>query len=228
MTPPPTVPQPRSAKLTDLLEERMSLDWGWQHSAPEAKPLPSPPCVRRTESRRWKKSSSPRNSDPEAGPGEVLVRVEAEGVCGRDFVDRRGGFRGIKLPVVLGHEFAGTVVEVGTRGRRFRAVGDRVANLLRLSCGKCPSCLRGDAPVCEAPWQSFGQTRDGGYAEYVTAPATALVKVPVRAPSSSRPHRRRAPWGSRSAPCARWDSFRPESRCSLPARAAGWGWPRFR
>jgi acryloyl-coenzyme A reductase len=114
---------------------------------------------------------------PEPQAGEVLVRVKAEGVCGRDLIDRRGGFRGLKIPVVLGHEFAGEVVEVGT-GVSDLSLGDRVANLLRLSCGECAACLRGDAPVCERAWKSFGQTRDGGYAELVTAPASALVKIP--------------------------------------------------
>ena len=164
---------------------------------------------------------------PQVTPGEVLVRVAAEGVCGRDLIDRRGGFRGIKLPVVLGHEFAGTVVEVGP-GVVDLVVGDRVANLLRLSCGGCPPCLRGDAPVCEAPWQSFGQTRDGGYADYVTAPVTALVKVPVEISFEQAAPAACTLWGSRSAPCARWDSFRPENRCSSPGRAAGSGWPRSR
>jgi D-arabinose 1-dehydrogenase-like Zn-dependent alcohol dehydrogenase len=116
-------------------------------------------------------------SDPVAGAGEVLVRVKAEGVCGRDLIDRRGGFRGLKLPVILGHEFAGEVVAVGA-GVTSLSLGDRVANLLRLFCGECPSCRRGETPVCEKAWESFGQTRDGGYAELVTSPASALVKVP--------------------------------------------------
>ncbi len=115
--------------------------------------------------------------DPPFGPSDVLVRVKAEGVCGRDLIDRRGGFRSLKLPVILGHEFAGEVVEVGSQVSDL-APGDRVANLLRLSCGSCRACLRGDTPVCEKRWQSFGQTVDGGYAELVVAPASALVKVP--------------------------------------------------
>jgi D-arabinose 1-dehydrogenase-like Zn-dependent alcohol dehydrogenase len=116
-------------------------------------------------------------ADPKPGAGEVLVRVKAEGVCGRDLIDRRGGFRGLKLPVILGHEFAGEIVGVGS-GVSALSVGDHVANLLRLSCGACRSCLRGETPVCEKGWESFGQTRDGGYAELVAAPAASLVKVP--------------------------------------------------
>jgi D-arabinose 1-dehydrogenase-like Zn-dependent alcohol dehydrogenase len=122
-----------------------------------------------------------QTDEPAVGSGEVLVRVKAEGVCGRDLIDRRGGFRGLKLPVILGHEFAGEVERVGS-GVTGLMPGDRVANLLRLSCGACRSCLRGDAPVCEKPWESFGQTRDGGYAELVSAPAASLVKVPADIP----------------------------------------------
>src|SRR5437868_13794198 len=117
--------------------------------------------------------------DPIPGAGEVLVRVKAEGVCGRDLIDRRGGFRGLKLPVILGHEFAGEVARVAA-GVTDLAPGDRVANLLRLGCGACRACLRGETPICERPWQSFGQTRDDGYAELTVAPAAALVKIPAQ------------------------------------------------
>src|SRR5438445_7266107 len=96
--------------------------------------------------------------DPEVGAGEALVRVKAEGVCGRDLIDRRGGFRGLRLPVILGHEFAGEVVRVAP-GVSDLAAGDRVANLLRLGCGACRACLCGETPICERAWQSFGQTR---------------------------------------------------------------------
>jgi D-arabinose 1-dehydrogenase-like Zn-dependent alcohol dehydrogenase len=83
------------------------------------------------------------------------------------------------LPVILGHEFAGEVVSV-TAGVTSLAPGDRVANLLRLGCGVCRACLRGETPICEKAWQSFGQTRPGGYAELVAAPADALVKIPAQ------------------------------------------------
>jgi D-arabinose 1-dehydrogenase-like Zn-dependent alcohol dehydrogenase len=117
--------------------------------------------------------------DPELAAGEALVRVKAEGVCGRDLIDRRGGFRGLPLPVILGHEFAGDVVKVAP-GVTDLSPGDRVANLLRLGCGACRACQRGETPICERAWQSFGQTRNGGYAELVVAPAAALVKIPAQ------------------------------------------------
>jgi D-arabinose 1-dehydrogenase-like Zn-dependent alcohol dehydrogenase len=114
--------------------------------------------------------------DPEPAAGEVLVKVKAEGVCGRDLIDRRGGFRGLPLPVILGHEFAGEVVRAAPETGL--SPGDRVANLLRLGCGVCRSCARGEAVICEKGWQSYGQTRNGGYAELVTATPATLVKIP--------------------------------------------------
>jgi acryloyl-coenzyme A reductase len=115
--------------------------------------------------------------DPEPARGEVLVRVKAEGVCGRDLIDRRGGFRGLPLPVILGHEFVGEIVRAAPETGL--APGERVANLLRLGCGVCRSCARGEAVICEKGWQSYGQTRNGGYAELVTATPATLVKVPA-------------------------------------------------
>jgi acryloyl-coenzyme A reductase len=115
--------------------------------------------------------------DPVPASGEVLVKVAAEGVCGRDLIDRRGGFRGLPLPIILGHEFAGEVVRAGAETGL--VPGDRVANLLRLGCGVCRACARGEAVICEKGWQSYGQTRNGGYAELVTATPATLVKVPA-------------------------------------------------
>ena len=117
-------------------------------------------------------------ADPEPGPDDVLVRVQAAGVCGRDLIDRRGGFPGLKLPIVLGHEFAGEVVAIGKNVTDLHP-GDRVANLHRPYCGACDRCLEGETPDCTSAWQSFGQTIDGGYAELVVSPRGALVPVPA-------------------------------------------------
>lgn len=115
--------------------------------------------------------------DPEPGDGEALVRVRTVGVCGRDLIDRRGGFPLMKLPTILGHEMAGEVVAVGPNVTRV-AVGDTVANLHRPFCGECRSCISGDVIHCERAWQSFGHTVDGAYAELCVAHQRALVKVP--------------------------------------------------
>lgn len=115
--------------------------------------------------------------DPELRPDEALVRVHAAGVCGRDLIDRRGGFPMMKLPTVLGHELAGEVLRVGS-AVTLVAPGDRVANLHRPWCGDCRSCVAGRTVDCERAWQSFGHTIDGAYAELVAAPERALVKIP--------------------------------------------------
>lgn len=121
--------------------------------------------------------------DPKLEAEDVLVRVRAAAVCGRDLIDRRGGFPLMKLPTVLGHEFAGEVVKVGP-GAAASALspGDRVINLHRPSCGVCRRCLGGEAILCERAWQSFGHTIDGGYAELVAAHHRALVKIPASLP----------------------------------------------
>ena len=119
--------------------------------------------------------------DPTPGPDEVLVRVRAAAVCGRDVIDRRGGMPMMKLPTILGHEFAGEVTALGARAAEesgFR-VGDRVVNLHRPFCGACDPCRRGDLLFCERAFQAFGVTVDGGYAEAVVAHARALVALPA-------------------------------------------------
>ncbi len=117
--------------------------------------------------------------DPVASADEVLVRVRAASVCGRDLIDRRGGFPLMKLPTILGHEFAGEVVSVGEDAAQAGfSPGDRVANLHRPMCGVCPRCMGGEELLCERAYQSFGHTVDGAYAELVVAHHRALVKIP--------------------------------------------------
>ena len=122
---------------------------------------------------------SPDTPDPAPSADEVLVRVRASSVCGRDLIDRRGGFPPMKLPTILGHEFAGEVVAVGEEAARAGfAPGDRVANLHRPVCGECARCQGGEELLCERAYQSFGHTVDGAYAELVVAHHRALVKIP--------------------------------------------------
>jgi len=115
--------------------------------------------------------------EPEIGPEEVLVRVRASAVCGRDLIDARGGFPAMQLPAILGHEFAGEVLAVGTSVRDLRP-GDRVVNLHRPYCGDCRNCAAGASVDCERAWQSFGHTVPGGYAERVAAHQRALLTFP--------------------------------------------------
>ncbi len=114
---------------------------------------------------------------------EVLVRVEACGVCHRDLIDRAGRFPFQTYPITPGHEAAGVVVAVGAAVRAF-APGDRVATMHRDSCGECASCLAGETSLCERSAWVFGILADGGYATHVIAPERALFAVPRALPAA--------------------------------------------
>jgi (R,R)-butanediol dehydrogenase / meso-butanediol dehydrogenase / diacetyl reductase len=122
---------------------------------------------------------------PEAGAGEVLVRVGAAGVCGSDAAEYRhaptlvpGDGTRATDPVVLGHEFAGEIVAVGA-GVDPGRVGELVACGAGISCGGCPQCRRGRTNLC-ASYHTIGFHRDGGLAGYVTAPSTICVRADDR------------------------------------------------
>lgn len=106
--------------------------------------------------------------DPDPGPDEVIVRVEAEGICRTDWHVWNGdwGWVGMTpdLPLVLGHELGGQVAAVGADVRRV-AVGDRVTAPFHEACGTCPYCLVGRSNLCDR-LQFIGLTHDGGYAQY--------------------------------------------------------------
>lgn len=113
---------------------------------------------------------------PRPEEGEVLVRVEAAGICHSD-VHYRSGLRSLdSLPVVLGHETAGTVEDVGS-GTDPTLIGTRVALHYVLSCRRCRGCtLRGEQ-FCEF-YQMVGVTRQGGFAELITVPIRNAVPLP--------------------------------------------------
>ncbi|HEX2293122.1 MAG TPA: L-threonine 3-dehydrogenase [Gaiellaceae bacterium] len=112
---------------------------------------------------------------PAAGADDVLVRVEAASLCGTDLHifhwDDWARHR-IRPPLTLGHEFAGTVVEVG-RNVRHTAVGDYVSAESHVTCGMCFECRTGQAHMCERT-QILGVDRDGAFAEYVAVPESVI------------------------------------------------------
>ena len=113
------------------------------------------------------------------GPGEVVVQVEAAGVCGSDvhvyeWTDGYG-FMAPHLPVVMGHEFAGRVLRPGT-GSGFEA-GARVCVIPFVPCGACPECRAGEPRGCSR-CETIGLTRDGGFARQVRVPARCCVPLP--------------------------------------------------
>ncbi|MFY9937087.1 MAG: alcohol dehydrogenase catalytic domain-containing protein, partial [Silvibacterium sp.] len=113
---------------------------------------------------------------PEPGPGQVRVRVQACGVCHSDAVTMYGVFP-IDYPRVPGHEVVGTVDAVGEGVTQWKA-GQRVGiGWYGGHCGKCEPCRRGDH-ICCVILQIPGISYDGGYADYVVAPAMALAAMP--------------------------------------------------
>lgn len=115
---------------------------------------------------------------PEPGTGAVRVKVEACGICHSDSFTKEGTFPGLQYPRVPGHEVAGVIDAVGA-GVAGWARGQRVGiGWHGGHCGHCESCRRGDFVTCTISPQVPGITYDGGYAEYMTAPAAALVLIP--------------------------------------------------
>ena len=118
---------------------------------------------------------------PEPGPGEVLVRVAACGICGSD-VHGYDGSSGRRIPpLVMGHEAAGTVAGVGAGVRGFRD-GDRVTFDSTVYCGDCDYCRRGEMNLCdrrEVVGVSCGDyRRHGAFAEFVTVPERIVYRLP--------------------------------------------------
>jgi acryloyl-coenzyme A reductase len=116
--------------------------------------------------------------DPIPGPGEVLIRVEACGVCYHDVINRRGSLPRTSVPAILGHEAAGQVVEVGPEVDGW-SVGDGAATLQRLHCGECRHCRAGRKSLCKTDARFFGEEIPGGYAAFMTAPVAGLGRVPA-------------------------------------------------
>jgi len=102
---------------------------------------------------------------PQLGPGELLVKILASGICGSDVME---WYRIKKAPLVLGHEVAGEVVEVGDGVADF-SVGDRVVVCHHVPCNTCRYCLSGNHTVCETLHTT--NFDPGGFAEYVRVPA---------------------------------------------------------
>ena len=113
---------------------------------------------------------------PSPGPGDVLVRVRAAGICHSD-VHYRAGTSGVgPLPQTLGHEVAGVVEEVGLAVTGLRP-GDRVCLHYLLTCGQCHFCRTGHEQFC-AQGKMIGKHVDGAFAEYIAVPARNAVRLP--------------------------------------------------
>ncbi len=118
---------------------------------------------------------------PEPTPGTVRIKVQACGVCHSDSVVKDGLFPGIPYPRVPGHEVAGIVDAVG-QGVQQWTKGQRVGvGWFGGNCGYCDYCRRGQFFVCEKI-QTTGISFDGGYGQYMIAPASAVALIPADLP----------------------------------------------
>lgn len=116
-----------------------------------------------------------RRPIPRPGPGEVLVRVRASGLCSTDLHLLSGRQPLGDLPRIVGHELAGDVVELGNGVTHWRE-GDRVTAAIDVTCGRCRHCLAGETQLCRS-MKRVGFERDGGHADYVAVPAANLVAL---------------------------------------------------
>lgn len=114
--------------------------------------------------------------DPTPGLGQVIVQVEACGVCGTDLHIAAGEFPPTPYPIVPGHEFAGSIVAIGPGAAGIR-MGDRVAVDPSIFCRYCGFCRVGKGNLCEN-WNATGDTVDGGFAQYVAVAAANCYQLP--------------------------------------------------
>lgn len=113
---------------------------------------------------------------PPPGPGELKIRVEASGMCGTDLHIASGEYPFAQPGVTLGHEFSGTIVEIGQDVERF-SVGERIVVDPNVPCRVCEYCHDSRPHLCVNP-QALGVTLNGGLAEFAVLPEPQAYKVP--------------------------------------------------
>ena len=112
--------------------------------------------------------------DPEIDADDVLVRVDACGLCGTDLHIHEGKFAP-KFPLIPGHEFTGRIAEVGSAVEGLQE-GQRVVGNSNEACGKCFYCLRGDFLLC-TDLRAYGVTKNGGFAQYLRIKADRIFPI---------------------------------------------------
>ncbi|MCS7125671.1 MAG: alcohol dehydrogenase catalytic domain-containing protein [Aigarchaeota archaeon] len=106
---------------------------------------------------------------------EVILKIEMTGICYRDILTVDGYFPKTRIPIIIGHEICGRVVDVGEGVEEFKK-GERVAGLTYIPCGSCRECTQGHENICRKRlW--FGEDIDGSYAEYLKTNYRSLVKT---------------------------------------------------
>jgi len=116
---------------------------------------------------------------PEPRQGEVLLEIKRAGICGSDLHIYRGENPVIQAPVLLGHEAVGIVAETGSKVKSFK-VGQRVAIIPYVACGKCIYCQSGHSNVCENLLAIGGMAENGAFAQYMVLPEDLVVDIPAK------------------------------------------------
>ncbi|MBX3708795.1 MAG: L-threonine 3-dehydrogenase [Gammaproteobacteria bacterium] len=117
---------------------------------------------------------------PIIGPNDVLIKIKKTAICGTDihiYNWDEWAQEHISVPLVIGHEFVGEVVEIGKEVDSYFKVGDRVSGEGHIACGHCRNCRSGQSHICRKN-VSIGVTRHGCFAEYLSIPATNAYPIP--------------------------------------------------
>ena len=117
---------------------------------------------------------------PRPGPGEAVIRIDRCGICGTDIHIFHGTYSADKLPLIPGHEFTGTVAELGEGEDRLQ-IGARVVVDTNIGCGTCYWCRRNEILNCPSMAQ-MGIHIDGGFAEYLKVPARLVIPASGQTP----------------------------------------------
>jgi len=121
---------------------------------------------------------------PNIGINDVLIRVHKTGICGTDlhiYKWNEWAQKTIKPPLIIGHEFVGTIVEIGSNVHDFKP-GDLVSGEGHIVCGRCRNCMAGRRHLCPDT-KGLGVNRDGAFAEYVSIPVTNVWACNPRVPA---------------------------------------------
>jgi L-iditol 2-dehydrogenase len=122
-------------------------------------------------------------ADTPPRPDEVRLQVAACGICGSELESFKHHSLRRPPPLVMGHEFCGTIAETGAEVRDWKT-GARVVSNSLVPCGRCVRCRRGDTHLC-AERQIFGMHRPGAFAEFVNVPARCLIPWPENLPAEA-------------------------------------------
>ena len=120
---------------------------------------------------------------PEIGVNDILIKIKKTAICGTDLHIYRWdewSQKTIKTPMTIGHEYVGTIAEMG-RGVTGFKIGERVTGEGHIACGHCRNCRRGKKHVCENTI-GIGVNRDGAFAEYVSVPSSNVMKMSDKIP----------------------------------------------